>query len=86
MSSKKGSILIIDDDEDVLQAARLLLKQNGVTVHTEKNPDRIPGLLKSYKYDVVLLDMNFHEDVSSGEEGFYWLQKYVKSTRLFQSF
>lgn len=75
MSSKKGSILIIDDDEDVLQAARLLLKQNGVTVHTEKNPDRIPGLLKSYKYDVVLLDMNFHEDVSSGEEGFYWLQK-----------
>ena len=74
-SKKKGSILIVDDDEDVLQAARLLLKQNGVTVHTEKNPDRIPGLLKSYKYDVVLLDMNFHDDVSSGEEGFYWLQK-----------
>lgn len=74
-SNKKGSILIVDDDEDVLQAARLLLKQNGVTVHTEKTPDKIPGLLKSYKYDVVLLDMNFHDDVSSGEEGFYWLQK-----------
>lgn len=73
--NKTGQILVIDDDDDVLQAAKLLLKQHVARVDTEKNPGSIPNLIRNYDYDVVLLDMNFTEDVSSGKEGFQWLQK-----------
>ena len=73
-----GKILVIDDDEDVLQAARLLLKNKSSLVHTEKDPEQIPALLKNHDYDVVLLDMNFKRDVSSGREGFFWLDKILE--------
>ncbi len=72
---KFGKILIVDDDEDVLQAARLFLKQHVEMVHTEKDPQRMPTLIKNLTYDVILLDMNFTRDVTSGQEGFYWLEK-----------
>jgi two-component system response regulator HydG len=72
---KSGKILVVDDDEDVLQAARLLLKQHVESVHCEKDPRRIPALIKNLSYDVILLDMNFTRDVTSGQEGFYWLGK-----------
>ena len=58
MSPTLGKILIVDDDEDVLLAARLLLKKHARMVHTEKNPNAIPTLLKNESYDVILLDMN----------------------------
>ncbi len=70
-----GRILVVDDDRDVLNAARLYLKQHIKQVDVETNPKLIPTLLKEYDYDAVLLDMNFNEDVSSGKEGFYWLEK-----------
>lgn len=73
-NQKSGRILVIDDDTDVLQAAKLFLKQHVAKVDTEKNPNSIPNLLKNYNYDLVLLDMNFTEDVSSGREGFHWLK------------
>ena len=72
---KFGKILVVDDDEDVLQAARLFLKQHVELVHTEKNPQKLPTLIKNVSYDVILLDMNFTRDVTGGEEGFYWLNK-----------
>jgi DNA-binding NtrC family response regulator len=78
MTKRLGKILVIDDDEDVLLAARLFLKQHVVLVHTEKNPERIPTLLKNESYDVILLDMNFTRDVSSGREGFMWLSKILE--------
>lgn len=74
MNKKTGRILVVDDDTDVLQAAKLFLKQHVANVDTEKNPESIPNLLKNYNYDLVLLDMNFTEDVSSGKEGFHWLK------------
>ncbi len=72
---KIGRVLVVDDDADVLQAARLLFKQHFASVHTETIPERIPPLLQNERYDVILLDMNFARDVSSGEEGFYWLDQ-----------
>ena len=78
MSAEKNKILIIDDDEDVLQAARLFLKQHVSIVHTEKNPQLIPALLQHESYDVILLDMNFTQDVTSGNEGFHWLDKILE--------
>src|SRR5512145_2150981 len=78
MTKRLGKILVIDDDEDVLLAARLFLKQHVVLVHTEKSPERIPTLLKNESYDVILLDMNFTRDVSSGRDGFMWLSKILE--------
>ena len=75
MNPKTGNILIVDDDEDVLFSARLLLKQHYAIAHIEKNPENIPHLLKENRYDVVLLDMNFSGDATSGKEGFDWLRR-----------
>ena len=78
MAKELGNILIIDDDPDVLLAAELLLKQHAAMIRTEKNPNVIPSILGSEAFDVILLDMNFAKDVSSGKEGFYWLEKILE--------
>jgi DNA-binding NtrC family response regulator len=74
----KGSILIIDDNEDLLKAARLYLKRHFGQIDLEKDPNLIPDLLKNESYDVILLDMNFTQDVNSGAEGFHWLDKILE--------
>ena len=73
-------LLIVDDDPDVLLAARLLLKRHFDQVDIEKNPERLPFLITNGQYDAVLLDMNYPEsrstrDVNSGKEGFDWLDR-----------
>ncbi len=73
-----NQILVVDDNEDVLLAARLLLKKYANIVQIEKNPKRIPLLLSEQKYDAILLDMNFTKDTTSGKEGLYWLQEILK--------
>ncbi|MEL6562650.1 MAG: sigma-54 dependent transcriptional regulator [Bacteroidota bacterium] len=73
-----GKILIIDDDEDVLLAAKMLLKKHAQQVIIEKNPKKIPFLLNHDTYDVILLDMNFSHDTTSGKEGFYWLEQIME--------
>ena len=75
MLLKKASILIVDDDEDVLTAMRLLLKSKVKEVVTEKNPNNIVSLLRKNKFDVIILDMNFNSIVNTGNEGIYWLNK-----------
>ncbi|MEZ0539188.1 sigma-54-dependent transcriptional regulator [Fibrella arboris] len=70
-----AKLLIVDDDPDVLLAAKLLLKRHIGQVDIEKNPDKLPFLLGNTRYDAVLLDMNFTRDVSSGKEGFDWLDR-----------
>lgn len=66
---------MVDDDEDVLLAAKMLLKKQNHQVLIEKNPNKIPFLLHNDTYDVILLDMNFSKDITSGKEGFYWLEQ-----------
>ena len=78
MTKVKARILIIDDDVDILLAAKMYLRQKFQVVHTEKNPECIPDLLKTESYDVILLDMNFSRDATSGKEGFRWLNKILE--------
>jgi two-component system response regulator HydG len=78
MPDKHGKILVVDDDEDILLAARLFLKQHFESVHTEKSPNKISTLLQNENYDVILLDMNFARDMTSGREGFFWLNKILE--------
>ncbi len=70
-----GTVLIVDDEEDILFTLRMFLKQHFAHVFTEENPQHLPRLLKQYEPDVVLLDMNFRKGDTSGEEGLQWLQK-----------
>lgn len=75
MEKEINKVLIIDDDEDVLFAAKMLLKKHVKEVIIEKDPRKIPFLLNQATYDVILLDMNFSQDTTSGKEGMYWLEQ-----------
>ncbi len=76
--SKSGRILIVDDNEDLLKAAKIFLKRHFLQVDLEKNPEAIPSILSNENYDVILLDMNFTKDVSSGMEGYMWLERILE--------
>ncbi len=78
MSEKIGKILAIDDNEDILFALKLLLKNHVELIQTETNPEKIPEFLHQESYDVILLDMNFTKDAISGQEGFDWLSKIME--------
>ena len=73
--AEAGSILIVDDDEDILAAGRLLLRRQFGEVLTCRRPERIPELLAEHDVDAVLLDMNFGPGESSGAQGLDWLQR-----------
>lgn len=73
-----GRILVIDDNEDVLFSAKMLLRKYAREVVMEKNPKKIPFLLSNEEFDLILLDMNFSQDITSGQEGFYWLREVLK--------
>ena len=74
MSQIPGKILIIDDDQYVALSLKMLLEEHFKTVITEKNPEKIPFLLNQNNYDVIILDMNFQQGATSGEEGLKWLR------------
>ncbi|HEY0066806.1 MAG TPA: sigma-54 dependent transcriptional regulator [Flavisolibacter sp.] len=75
MSLKNASVLIIDDDVDVLTAVRLLLRPEVKEVVTEKNPENLRSILSARSFDVILLDMNFNSSINTGNEGLFWLKK-----------
>ena len=72
---KKGKILIVDDNEDVLLSLNMLLKPYVEGIRVINTPERIIGMMDSFRPDVIMLDMNFHRDAISGEEGYEWLKK-----------
>src|SRR5205809_4738535 len=78
MNLKNASILIIDDDPDVLTAVRLLLKTEVKDVVTEKNPENLRWHLSKDSFDVILLDMNFTSSINTGNEGLFWLREIQK--------
>ena len=73
-----SKILIVDDDEDVLVALRLLFKSKVKEVVVNKNPNSIQSLMQAHNFDVVILDMNFNGLVNTGNEGIFWLNKIKK--------
>jgi DNA-binding NtrC family response regulator len=62
-------ILIADDQPDVLQALRLLLKGEGYETVTATSPAQIAAAVQTDAVDVVLMDMNYSRDTTSGREG-----------------
>jgi DNA-binding NtrC family response regulator len=64
-----ASILIVDDNEDILHAARLLLKRHFASVQTLEDPSGLGALMRKTGFDVLLLDMNFTAGADDGAEG-----------------
>lgn len=69
MSPPPPRILIADDQPDVLEALRLLLKSEGYQIETADSPARVLKALEKRDYDVVLIDLNYARDTTSGSEG-----------------
>ena len=78
MIKKQGTILIVDDNRNILTTARMLLDSIFANIITIANPNSIPAKLREEHPDVVLLDMNFSSGINSGNEGLYWLRE-IKS-------
>ncbi|MCJ9428012.1 sigma-54-dependent transcriptional regulator [Kordiimonas marina] len=78
MATKDGKILIVDDDDDILTAGKLLLKRHYDKVITCNKPEFIPEMLANHSFDAILLDMNFGPGESQGDQGFYWLGKILE--------
>lgn len=72
---KEGTILVVDDNKNILSALNLLLSRYFKQVATLNSPNNIESELRNLKPDVVLLDMNFTASVNTGNEGLYWLSK-----------
>ena len=66
---KNGRVLIADDQPDVLEALRLLLKGPGFELESAHSPAGILSALETRDFDVVLMDLNYTRDTTSGEEG-----------------
>ena len=72
------SVLVVDDDKDVLTAVRFLLKPEVKQIVTDHNPENLRKLLSENNFDILMLDMNFNSSINTGNEGLYWLRQ-VKS-------
>lgn len=71
----EARVLIVDDDLGVLQAAQFYLKQYVKLIDIRDNPEEMIRAFQPGQYDVILLDMNFTLDLTSGEEGLYYLRE-----------
>ncbi|MBD3581990.1 sigma-54-dependent transcriptional regulator [Flavobacterium selenitireducens] len=75
MRKKLATILVVDDQEEILFAAKMALKKHFETILTTSNPKTLYQLLAEHKPDVVLLDMNYRIGFEDGREGIHWLRE-----------
>ncbi|AWM15303.1 sigma-54-dependent Fis family transcriptional regulator [Flavobacterium sediminis] len=75
MKKIQANIVVIDDQEDILFAAKMLLKKHFETIITLNNPKDSIKVLSENKIDVVLLDMNYRIGYEDGKEGIYFLKE-----------
>jgi len=75
---KKGCILVVDDNKNVLSALRILLESYFQKVILLNSPNTLVSQLNDNRPDVILLDMNFSAGINSGNEGLYWLSEIKK--------
>ncbi len=65
-----ASILVADDDSSVLSALKLLLKSEGFQVTTVDKPFELLQMIERKAFSCVVMDLNYHRDTTSGQEGF----------------
>ena len=75
MRKKQVQILIVDDQEEILFSAKMILKKHFETIFTTNNPKKIISILNENEINVVLLDMNYRIGFEDGREGIHWLKE-----------
>lgn len=78
MAKSKGKILVVDDNSGIRAALKLLLPMHFTQVEVIPSPVELISRIADFQPDVVLLDMNFHTDINTGNEGLYWLSEIKK--------
>ena len=78
MAKNKGKVLVVDDNNGIRAALKLLLAMHFAEVDAIPSPKELVSRLADFRPDVVLLDMNFHTDINTGNEGLYWLSEIKK--------
>ncbi len=78
MAKSKAKILVVDDNSGIRAALKLLLPMHFAQVELIPSPKELVSRLAEFRPDVVLLDMNFHTDINTGNEGLYWLSEIKK--------
>ena len=74
----KGTLLIVDDNRNVLSALELMLQYEVEKLVSLTDPNRIYEILRQNEIDMVLLDMNFQAGVNTGNEGLFWMREILK--------
>lgn len=75
MRKTNATILVLDDNTEVLIAAKLLLKRHFESVLTNNNPKKIVEILNNTPVDVIILDMNYRVGFEDGKEGIFWFKE-----------
>ena len=78
MAKCKAKILVVDDNTGIRAALQLLLPMHVAQVELISSPKQLVTRLVEFRPDVVLLDMNFHTDINTGNEGLFWLSEIKK--------
>ena len=78
MAKSKAKILVVDDNSGIRAALKLLLPMHFAQVELIASPKELISRMVDFRPDVVLLDMNFHTDINTGNEGLYWLSEIKK--------
>ncbi len=79
MQKEEASLLIVDDDPEIIRSLRLFLSRFFTAIEAAQDPGEINSMLQEHDIHVVLLDMNFSRGMRSGEEGLRWL-KHIRET------
>ena len=80
MAKSKAKILVVDDNSGIRAALKVLLPLHFSQVELIPSPKELISKMADFRPDVVLLDMNFHTDINTGNEGLYWLSEIKKRT------
>jgi len=75
MRKKQAQILIVDDQEEILFSAKMILKKHFETIFTTNSPKKIISILSENEINVVLLDMNYRIGFEDGREGIHWFKE-----------
>lgn len=75
MRKTNATILVLDDNSEVLIAAKMLLKRHFETILTNNNPKKIAEILSQQEVDVIILDMNYRVGFEDGKEGIFWFKE-----------
>ena len=78
MAKSKAKILVVDDNSGIRAALKLLLPMHFAQVELIPSPKELISRISDFRPDVILLDMNFHTDINTGNEGLYWLSEIKK--------